>query len=273
MQNFSIDKKQIFKRANFEQLAPYLRLPSKMTIAETRKQLAETGVQPPQLSTALNTVLKVIYPGLTDIVQIQKKIVYENLGRKIDQIEFVYSEDKIIGHRIQKDDGRWLVITQEVKSSVFSSDYKVENLIAICRSYFKNSANDDVFLNQLKAALRIIGKSVYTLPKNKSLDDVTDKSEIKISVEKLIDCSFECSSIQVLRYALAAIYNDHATACALKSTLLKQIEQNGEIKLLKEADWDTPSLNTKYLFGATCYALDSDYKKILCDLMVNYSGW
>lgn len=139
-------------------------------------------------------------------------------------------------------------------------------------SYCSNKLRQE-FLEAVKAVLKEVGSNTYEVHSGKPIEEVTSLTDVTVYVERLLNCGWESSGQQTLRYAIASIYNDVYTAEVLHDRLLASLEEDGYIKIIKKRDYDSPKMSARGLFGSACHSLDTKHKEILCKLMLNYQGW
>ncbi|GAB5381583.1 MAG: hypothetical protein Alis3KO_07830 [Aliiglaciecola sp.] len=107
----------------------------------------------------------------------------------------------------------------------------------------------------------------------KPLEQVSNLFDVSINVNRLIDCDWASSGEQIVRYALACVYNSGHTIEVLQTRLLAQLQSEGYIKILRDDDGYAPKFPAKALFSASCTSLDEKNKELLCKLINNYHGW
>ncbi len=107
----------------------------------------------------------------------------------------------------------------------------------------------------------------------KPLEKVSNLFDLSINVNRLIDCDWASSGEQIVRYALACIYNSGHTTEVLQTRLLAQLQAKGYIKIIRDVDGYAPKFPANALFSASCTSLDEENKELLCKLVNNYHGW
>ena len=130
-----------------------------------------------------------------------------------------------------------------------------------------------LFIEAITAITDKHSADAITVHSGKPLEQVEKLDEISLDVQKLLDIEQASSGEQVVRIALASIYNIRSTIDILQNNLLVELEKAGYIKILRDDDGYAPKLPDTALFGAACVSLDKQTKTLLKQLMFNYAGW
>ena len=276
MQNTKKENKN-FKIENltFSDIEPYLTLPTGLSYLEVKKQ-AETISTEHSISIK-KALLYILwgngYPSIKNVADVIPELIRFNFDKDINEFGLLLENGKRIGFTYYNSDREsWLLISITTNSKLKLTKELVRHL----SSNKQNKEKEVNFLKAVKSCITVIGHDFYSLPKEKTLDDVTNLLQIDIDIDKLLNNG--CGTNSTLRYALASCYNDLDTSKHMISRTLLNKHNNDGLKTLKLTDESVRNSVSEYMnrhqsFGAMCIYLDGENKKIITDLIDNYCGW
>ena len=256
------------------EIQSYLKLPNGLSYIELTRQAITISNEHniPLEDALLYTLWGNGYPSVLSPHDAIAELIQFNFGRNINEFGVLLLNGKLNGYCYLDDKENWTLISCPKYDKKQIISMLARNLSA--RTKFKNKEIN--FLKAVKNCINAIGHDFYDLPKEKSLDDVTNVLEIDIDIAKLLSNGHGTNS--TLRYALASCYNDIATAKYLMNKTLLNKHQYDGLKTLKISDESARNsvyeyMNKYHSFGAMCINLDDKNKKIITDLIDNYCGW
>jgi hypothetical protein len=260
----------------FSEIESYLTLPSGLSSFEMRKQ-AETISNEHSISIE-NALLYIFwgngYPSIKNVFEAIPDIIKFNFDKDINEFGLLKINGIRQGFCFCEPDGEW----QYISCNYTSKKLLIDDLIRWLIESKEQKSKPQKFLAAVKKCIKFIGHDFYTLPDNKSLDDVSNLYDININLEKLLHDGDGSGSDTSMRYALASCYNDYSTARSIMNNTLRNKVYNDDIKTVDLSDEYQREGLSSYVsryqhFGAMLYNLDNENKEIIKELIDNYCGW
>lgn len=282
----SKDSNRTYKAITQEQIEPYLRFPSGLSLKQAKvnaKRLKKDQ------DISQHEAMKCICwgNGLTqvrDFSQAFELLMESTFKRKSNQMGLAYEGDQVVGYfwYSPEDDNFQIYGSRPIPSKRYNHEQKlgreIKMLVDMVTSLNNAPVKEAKFLDAIKRCINKIGHHFYSTKDGVPLELVNDKHHIYIDLDALLYSTGGSGGETLLSYALASCYNTRATACSLMERALEIKYKNDERKdfdiSIAEDREDLSEYYSEYRhFGAMCYNLDDNSKQIIKDLLDNYHGW